>query len=91
MNIIGKLADKRLADLGFQKVNDDEFSVIYRKYIQGKGYIHELAILHKKSGDHIIQSYDPELMDSKKIGCTNVGLTKEIAFALLVKLNSKGW
>lgn len=90
MNILGKLADKRLSDLGFQKVTDDEFSVVYRKYIQGKGYIHDLAILHKKSGDHLIESYGSDNIDSKQI-CTNVGITKEIAFALLVKLNSKGW
>lgn len=86
MNIVGRLADKRLADLGFQKVTDDEFSVVYRKYIQGIGHIHELAILHKKSGDHLIQSYDSDNIDS-----TNIGITKEIALALLVKLSSKGW
>jgi hypothetical protein len=34
-----------------------------------------LAILHKASGKHIVQSYDKELFDSKKIGNTCVGLT----------------
>jgi hypothetical protein len=34
-----------------------------------------VTLLHKNSGKHILQSYDPALYDAKAIGNTSVGLT----------------
>ena len=65
--------DKKIAALGFTKVEEDEFGARYERV---DGCIQQVvSILHKNGGRHIIQSYDKNLFDEKKIGCTAVGLT----------------
>jgi len=66
--------DKKFAELGFEKVSEDKYGVTYERTNVVYGYTQVLAILHKASGQHIIQSYDKDLMDAKKIGNTCVGL-----------------
>lgn len=66
--------DKKFAELGFEKVSEDKYGVTYERTNVVYGYTQVLAILHKASGQHIIQSYDKDLMDSEKIGNTCVGL-----------------
>jgi len=65
--------DAKLAKLGFEKVREDKYGAEYIK--DCNGYIQTVAILHKASGRHILQSYDSHLTDERGIGCTNVGLT----------------
>lgn len=64
-----KSVDEKLYDIGFVKVREDEHGCEYDKNKQF-GYIQKVVIVRKKSGRHILQSYDPEL-----IGNTCVGLT----------------
>ena len=47
-------------------------------------------IWHKASGRHILQSYDRDLMDEKKIGNTNVGLTGYEMKLFLKKMKKLG-
>ena len=66
--------DKKLAKLGFEF---DEFltngGAVYKR--KRDGYTQEVVLMHKQNGRHILQSYDPDLMDAKGIGNTGVGLT----------------
>lgn len=72
-----KTVDEKIAELGFKKVREDKYGVEYERFWGNldDGYTQKVVILHKKSGRHILQSYDPNLFDEKKIGCTCVGLT----------------
>lgn len=70
-----KCTDKKLADIGFVKTNDDKYGVEYERIDHAHGFTQKVHILRKDNGRHIVQSYDPSLMDSKGIGNTCVGLT----------------
>ncbi len=85
-----KLADKKFEKLGFKKV-DDGLHVYYERYNEKHNYTQVLALVHKQSGYHIIQSYDKDLMDKKKIGNTCVGLTAYEMKLCLRKMKEKGW
>lgn len=84
-----KNVDERLADLGFVKVCDDKFIVSYERYNDEYKYTHVLDICHKRSGRHIIQSYDKESATAD--GCNNVGLTYLETKLALKKMKQKGW
>ena len=70
-----KTVDEKLFDLGFVKKREDKYGVEYSRKNKTYGFTQEVHILHKQSGRHILQSYDPDLSDEKKIGNSCVGLT----------------
>lgn len=70
-----KTVDEKLADIGFIKIKEDEYGVRYERKNSKYNFTQSVDILHKASGRHILQSFDNELMDQKKIGNTCVGLT----------------
>ncbi len=72
-----KTVDDKLAEIGFIKTKEDKYGIEYKRTnaTDTYKYIHKVCILHKSSGRHILQSYDQDLMDEKKIGNTCVGLT----------------
>lgn len=72
---IFKSIDEKLKEIGFDKISEDKYGVTYKRYNAKYNYWHCVDILHKASGRHILQSYDENLMDEKKIGNTCVGLT----------------
>ncbi len=86
-NILGKIADKKLESLGFKKTVDTKHFVRFENGTKRQ----YLDILHKVNGHAIIQSYDPELMDEKKIGNISFGITRDEAVAAVMKIISKGW
>lgn len=67
--------DKKLKDLGFKKIREDKFGAQYERYDDECNFTQCVDIMHKRGGEHIIQSYDKNLFDTKKIGNTCVGLT----------------
>ena len=81
-----KTVDEKLAKIGFVKVEEDQYGCVYERKNKKYGYTQEIAILHKKSRRHILQSYDPDLGDSKGIGNTCVGLTGYELKLLLKKM-----
>lgn len=83
-----KSVDDKLEALGFAK-EENEFGVYYER--QCNGYVQQVTILHKANGRHILQSYDPELMDAKKIGNTCVGLTYTELRLFAKKMKQLGW
>ena len=86
-----KTVDQKLEDIGFKKVEDNDYSVIYERWNKIYGYTHVLAICHKNSGRHIIQSYDKNLFDENKIGNVGVGLTYYETKLILKKMKQKKW
>lgn len=70
-----KTVDEKLFDLGFIKTEENGHGVEYTRKDKAYNFTQEVHIKKKKSGRHILQSYDPELMDEKRIGNTCVGLT----------------
>lgn len=78
-----KTADEKLAEIGFKKLEDD-LHVFYQRNNQKYGYVHNLDLVHKASGRHIIQSYQES--DGQV-----VGLTMYEAKLCLQKAKEKGW
>ena len=70
-----KSVDEKLKEIGFVKIEEDKYGIRYERKNSKYNFIQSVVILHKSSGKHILQSYDPDLMDKKKIGNTCVGLT----------------
>lgn len=86
-----KTVDEKFAEIGFEKVEENEYGVTYKRKIEEHNFTQTLALLHKSSGRHLIQSYDAELMDEKKIGNTCVGLTMYEAKLCVKKMKQMGW
>ena len=70
-----KTVDEKLAAIGFEKVEEDKYGCSYKRKDKKYNFTQKVVIEHKKSGRHILQSYDPDLEDDKGIGNTCVGLT----------------
>ena len=70
-----KNVDEKLAEIGFVKEKEDKYGCVYIRKDKEYDYTQKVVIEHKKSGRHILQSYDPSLGDDKNIGNTCVGLT----------------
>ena len=70
-----KTIDERLADIGFVKTEENRRHAQYERKSIEYNYTQIVFIGRKKSGEYILQSYDPNLTDQKKIGNTCVGLT----------------
>lgn len=86
-----KTVDEKLDSLGFVKTEDNEYYVSYERKDIRYDFTQVVDLLHKKSGRHIIQSYDRHLGDNKKIGNTCVGLTYQEAKLFCQKMKQKGW
>ena len=91
MKKLFKTTDEKLADIGFVKVEDDGYVVVYERYDEKYDYTQVLNILHKASGRHIVSSYDKDLFDEKKIGNCSVGLTYYEMKLITKKMKEKGW
>ena len=91
MKKLFKTIDDKFMEIGFQKIQDDEYAVVYERRDEAYNYTQVLDIRHKASGYHIIQSYVKSLFDNKKIGNTCVGLTYYEMRLALKKMRKKGW
>ena len=69
-----KTVDEKLAEIGFTKEKEDKYGCVYKRKDKKYNFTQKVVIEHKKSGRHILQSYDPDLED-EGIGNTCVGLT----------------
>ena len=83
-----KNVDEKLADIGFKKIEENKHLCEYDRENNEFGYIQKVVIYYKKSGQHILQSYDPKLFDEEGIGNTCVGLTG-YEMKLFLKKNEK--
>lgn len=76
--------NKRLEKIGYKIVRDDKYGVEYEKE-EPQGYKHKVVILHKASGNHIIQSYTDI---SQVVGLT---IKEQILFTRKFKQMSRAW
>lgn len=74
--------DEKFKDLGFEKVNENDYGVTYEKEVSmGGKYCHVISIISKSNGSHLIQSYEKEVNSDKFNNV--VGLTyKEAKLAM---------
>jgi len=86
-----KSVDQKFKDIGFNKIEDNDYVVEYERKNKQYGYTHKIVICHKKNGRNIIQSYDKDLFDDKGIGNTCVGLSYYETKLALKKMKSKKW
>ena len=86
-----KTVDEKFAEIGFTKVIENKFGATYHRYDTKYKFTQVLDLMHKKSGRHIVQSYDNKLFDEKKIGNTCVGLTMYEMKLCLRKMKKMGW
>lgn len=86
-----KTIDEKFADIGFVKVEEDKFGAIYTREDTQYKFMQRLDLMHKASGFHIVQSYDPALGDAKGVGNTCVGLTMYEMKLCLKKMKQMGW
>ena len=86
-----KTVDEKFAEIGFVKVEENEYGATYKRNVGKYNYTQTLALLHKASGKHLIHSYDDNLMDEQKIGNTCVGLTMYEAKLCVKKMKQMGW
>lgn len=70
-----KTVDEKLAEIGFAKEKEDKYGCVYIRKDKEYNFTQKVAIGRKKSGRHILQSYDPDLGDNEGIGNTCVRLT----------------
>lgn len=82
--------DEKLESIGFIKVSEDEHGANFERANKKYNYTQCVDLLHKASGKHIIQSYDKNLLDEKKIGNTCVGLTGYETKLFLKKMRKIG-
>ncbi len=86
-----KSIDEKFSEIGFKKVEESPLFVRYQRYVKEYGFTQTLDLLHKASGRHIVQSYDINLMDEKKIGNTCVGLSIYEMKLCIKKMKQMGW
>ena len=66
-----KSIDEKFAEIGFEKIEENEFCCVYSRYEPDYCYHHLITIGKKASGRHIIQSYDSDSPGADTV----VGLT----------------
>lgn len=85
-----KSVDEKLKEIGFVKIEENKYGVRYERKNSKDNFTQSVDILHKASGRHILQSYDKDLIDEKKIGNTCVGLTGYEMKLFLKKMKQVG-
>ena len=86
-----KTVDEKFAEINFKKIEEDKYGVSYERNVTEYNFVQRLDLLHKASGKHLIQSYDKNLTDNKKIGNTCVGLSMYEAKLCIKKMKQMGW
>lgn len=89
-NVDEKKVDEKLEEIGFIKIKENEYGVVYTRKNEEYKYTHTVSILRKSSGGLILQSYASDLFDTKNIGNTSVGLTEYEMRLFLKKMRKMG-
>lgn len=88
--IKSKRIDEKFKEIGFKKVEEAKYGVVYKRYNKKYGHTHVIHLIHKNNGKHIVQSYDEKAV----IGCDGnigVGLTMQEMKLCLRKMKALGW
>ena len=82
-----KTVDEELRAIGFVKIDEDKHGATFERYNKVLNYTQVVSIMYKEFGNHIIQSYDKNLMDDKKIGNCCLVLTYREMILFLKKFS----
>ena len=83
-----KSIDDKFKEIGFIKIDEDEYGVLYRREEVKYNYAHCIEIIHKLSGRHIVISYQKDINNE---GFNNaVGLTVYETKLVLKKIKKMG-
>lgn len=88
---IFKTIDEKLANIGFEKIKENEYGASYSRKNTKHNYTQIVELGHKESGYHLCHSYDKDLFDAKFIGNTNVGLTMYEMKLFYKKMKEMDW
>lgn len=88
--LLNKIADNKFKHLGFTKVEETTFGTYYERYNEKYKFTQTVSILHKHSGRHLVHSYDKELIDTKGMGNTCVGMSYKELKACALKMKAMG-
>ena len=67
--------DKKFEKIGFKKIEEDKYGVVYLRNNKEYKYTQVIHIAYKDSGNHIVQSYDRDVRDENDVGNICIGLT----------------
>ena len=86
-------ADKKLAEIGFIRVEDEDSPAfeLYRRINKKHECVQYLEINYSNDGCHSVLSYSRELHDRKYPGKTSVGLTAYEMRLCVRKMQELGW
>ena len=87
-----RIADKRLPEIGFIKVEESETMTIFRRVNKKLGYTQYLDLIRGGDGQHIALSYDRGLRNRRDhIGNNADGLTMYEMKLCIRKMRELGW
>lgn len=69
-----KRIDKKIENFGYKKEKEDKYGVVYIRKDEKYGFTQRVDILHKQSGEHIIQSYEMEVNNDGYNNCVGINL-----------------
>lgn len=87
---LSRIADKKLENLGFKLIKENNHAIVYQRQNDAFGFTHEVAISHKNSGTHLIMSYVSGDANTSTQFNDVVGLTGIEVKWLLIKMVSVG-
>lgn len=87
-----RIADKKLAEIGFIKVEENETMTMFRRVNKKLGYTQYLDLIRGGDGQHIALSYDRGLRNRRDyVGDNADGLTMYKMKLCLGKMRELGW
>lgn len=83
------MIDKLMKKHGYVLESEDKYGAYYEK-IEPQGFTHVVSVIHKQSGNHLMQSYDKQVLyGDGSIGLVNSMCGVEISVLLLLWLKAQ--
>ena len=87
-----RIADKKLAEIGFIKVEENDTMTMFHRVNKKLGYTQHLALIRGEDGQHIALSYDRGLRNRRDYARDNTdGLTMYEMKLCVRKMRELGW
>lgn len=87
--ILNKWIDKQFYKIGWNKVEETDYYVLYEKYEPKHNYTRKIDISHKKSGNHTISSYFDKETGNLYAYCIGLNFKESLLSTLRLKLTFK--
>ena len=86
-----KTIDEKFNDINFIKIKENEYGASYERFNAKYDFVQRIDLLYNANGNHLIQSYDKDLIDVEGIGNTCVGLMMYEIMLCVKKMKQMGW